>query len=106
MFDKGNIWSPKKGIIKKVKAIIISINDTFIKRHNKGEKANKLDFKSTLYASSKLLNTSSIDNIVATLKIDKITSVTKNCLIKKRNLDNTHLAIKKLNDEIILKRFI
>lgn len=85
----------------KVKQTIDDVDAGFIKRHNVGKYTNKLNFKNTLYASTNIIHTTSIDNVVSTLEIDTNLVVSKNSIIKKRNTDHCHLSFKKLNDTIL-----
>ena len=88
-------------VIKYIRTNIVDLNKKFIKRHNNDEAKDKLNFRNTLYASTQILKKSSIDNVVADLKLDNIVTVSKNSLVKKRNNDTAGVCIKELNDNML-----
>lgn len=78
--------------------IIIDSDTEFTKRKSDN---NKLDFRSTLYASAITLRASGISSAASDLALNRITDVSKNALVKRRNNDTTHSCIKNVNDSII-----
>lgn len=80
---------------------INDIDKKFILRHNINPDDNKLNFANTLYASSILLNCTGVDNVVSDLEIDKIVTVSKTALIKKRNSENTYECVRNMNDKLL-----
>ena len=60
----------------------------YVKRHNKNNDNNKLNFRNILYASVQKMNVSSIDIVRGDMDADKILHVSKNSIIKKRNLSS------------------
>ena len=81
-------------------AFINDINKKFILRHNKDQE-NELNFANTLYASSMLLNSTSMDAVISDLEIDKIVTISKNALVKKRNSEKTYKCIQNMNDKLL-----
>ena len=83
-----------------ISTFINDIDKEFILRHNK-DPDNKLNFANTLYASSMLLNCTSLDSVVSDLEIDNITTISKNALVKKRNSENTYRCIENMNKKLL-----
>ena len=73
----------------------------YVKRHNKNNDNNKLNFRNILYASVQKMNVSSIDIVRGDMDADKILHVSKNSIIKKRNLSSTYEHIQKINNDLI-----
>lgn len=82
------------------KNIVNDIEKEFTTRHNKNSN-NKLNFINTLYASSLILNSTSIDAIVSDLQIDNIITVSKTAIVKKRNCKKTYKCIEKMNNKML-----
>lgn len=83
---------------------INTADKTYIKRINKdknGNITNKLFLKDVLYASLQNLNESSLACVANDLKIHCRNDVSKNSLIKKRNLESTSTHIRDLNDSLV-----
>ncbi len=87
--------------LNKFKTISIDINEKFIKRYNKSEDDNKLNFKNTLYASVLALKNKGIETVSTDLYIDNIANVSKNAIVKTRNNEKSFTFIKKMNDELV-----
>lgn len=87
-------------LITKLSYKIKDLNYTFQVRHDPNNK-NKLNFINTLYASLKNLNCKGLESAVSILDEDKITTVTKQALVQKRNEDKTYLYIQELNNHLI-----
>ena len=84
----------------KLSTIINYHEQTFLKRYNT-EADNKFNLINTLYASSLLLNSTSIDSVISKLETDNIINVSKNALVKKRNAIRTNIYFRKINDDLL-----
>jgi hypothetical protein len=98
-----NITHKITNFISHLTESIVEIGKTFIKRNNKANKDNKLDFKNTLYSCALALHCKGIEQVSSDLEVDNIISVTKNAIIKTRNNEKTYQHIKNLNDNLISK---
>ena len=87
--------------INKFKMAMAEINNVFLKRYNKSDDGNKLDFKNTLYASILALNNKGIEEVSSDLNLQSITNVSKNAIIKVRNTVKTFTSIQKINNNLI-----
>ena len=87
--------------LDKFETLSNDINKKFLKRYNKNEDDNKLDFKNTLYASILALKNKGIETVSTDLDTDHITHVSKNSIIKVRNNEKSFTSIKKMNDELV-----
>lgn len=96
-----------QSFITDLNLIVKDVGSNFTIRYNKESTSKfnktKFNFTNTLYASAKILNNKSIDYVVNELKIDNITSASKNALVKIRNEDKTHNFIKKVSDKLLKK---
>lgn len=87
-------------LVGEIKNKIKDLNSTFLIRYDPDNKT-KLNFTNTLFASLLTLNCSGIESVSSLLEEEKIVTVTKTALIKKRNDKKTYEYIQKLNDHLI-----
>jgi len=88
-----------KNFCDKLNNIIHDENSKYVKRTNM-DGGNKLDFINTLFASIHTLRTST-EVASSKLETKKISTFTKQALIKKRNNEKTYKSVKNINDNLV-----